>query len=397
MAQGVSPQGTRSRLAFVNASGVAALRAGPPAGAAFAELVPGPSRLSAPSLARPMLRSSEWKGCHYRRSGRRSGRIGFLKSVDDQIATQSAIHSDPTRRDDHCPRAYLGYVLAFICRLQGDEAPMGLNPLDAPQAIAAVASVGAVGPPAVSAKLATGAFPTAFAAAAARLLDHTAASRCARVRALGRTGISRRHGTSDGRRFPRGWHPPRWLAGGGAEGLDLTTSARRVLDAQQMLHGLQAAGPLLITPPPGKLPPASSYPPPLVGPPTAPPPYPSPAPHARTQGTPDGVQQPSPHSAAQRSKQLSGGAGSSSWPAEMLLALREQSDSLCTQYSPGLLGSFSPYRGVPFRPDLRYYECGALQQHYAAECPARLARVRGESPADDQFFPLIRLFRFPTF
>ncbi len=100
------------------------------------------------SLARPVPRSCEWKGCHHRRSGRRSGRIGFLKRVDDQIATQSAIRSDPTRRDDRCSRAYLGYVMTFICRLQGGAAPMGPNPLDAPPAITAVAS----GPPAVSAQ-----------------------------------------------------------------------------------------------------------------------------------------------------------------------------------------------------------------------------------------------------
>ena len=78
----------------------------------------------------------------------------------------------------------------------------------------------------------------------------------------------------------------------------------------------------------------------LVGPSTAPPPYPSPAPHARTQGPPDGVQQPSPYGVAQRSKQRSGGAGSSGYRAEMLLALREQSESLCTPYCSGLLGSF---------------------------------------------------------
>jgi hypothetical protein len=40
-AQGASSQGPRSRLAFVNGGGVAALRAGPSAGAAFDELAPG--------------------------------------------------------------------------------------------------------------------------------------------------------------------------------------------------------------------------------------------------------------------------------------------------------------------------------------------------------------------
>ncbi len=82
---------------------------------------------------------------------------GFLERVDDQIATQSraaesVIHSDPTRGDDHCSRAYLGYVMTFTCRLQAGAAPMGPNPLDAPPWTTAVASVGAVGPPAVSAQ-----------------------------------------------------------------------------------------------------------------------------------------------------------------------------------------------------------------------------------------------------
>jgi hypothetical protein len=141
---------------------------------------------------------------------------GFLKRLEDQIATQSAVHSDPTRREDYCSKAYLSYVLAFICGLQEGAAPMPPNPLDAPQAIAAVASVGAVGPPVVSAQpLGPPPLPPA---AAVRSLDHIPASGCARVGALGRTTISRRHGTSDGRRFPRGrpplqW-PRRWRRGG---------------------------------------------------------------------------------------------------------------------------------------------------------------------------------------
>ena len=81
--------------------------------------------------------------------------------------------------------------------------------------------------------------------------------------------------------------------GGGAESVDLTPSGRRVLHAQQMLLGTRAAG--------------------LVGPPTAPPPYVSPAPYARTQGPPNGVPKPSPYGVAQRSKQRSGGAGSSGY------------------------------------------------------------------------------------
>jgi hypothetical protein len=199
---------------------------------------------------------------------------------------------------------------------------------------------------------ATGAFPTAAAAAAARLVTtQQPADALASGHWVGQPSVD-----VMARPTAAGFREPglllNGLAGGGAEDIDLNPSARRVLHAQQMLLGTRAAGPLLITPPPGELPPASSYPPPLVGPPTAPPPYPSPVPHARIQGTPDGVHQPSPYSTAQRSKQQAGGASSSGWHAEMQLALRDQSDSLCTPYSSGQLGSFWTYRGVPFPPDL---------------------------------------------
>jgi hypothetical protein len=73
---------------------------------------------------------------------------GFLKRVDDQIATQRAVHSDLTWREDYCSRAYLGYVTAFIRCLQGGVAPAGPNLLDS----SATASAGAAGPPAVAAQ-----------------------------------------------------------------------------------------------------------------------------------------------------------------------------------------------------------------------------------------------------
>ncbi len=64
------------------------------------------------------------------------------------------------------------------------------------------------------------------------------------------------------------------LAGGSAEGIDLTPPARRVLHAQKMLCGIRAAGALIITPPPGELPPVLSYPQPPVGSPPVPTPHP---------------------------------------------------------------------------------------------------------------------------
>ena len=306
---------------------------------------------------------------------------GFLKRVDDQIATQSAVYSDQTRREDYCSKAYLSYVLAFICGLQGGAAPMAPNPLDAPQATAAVASVGAVGPPVGSAQPLGPPPPLLPPPPSVQATTYQPADALAAGRWAGQPSVDvMARQTAAG--FREAGPLLNGLAGGGAEGIDLTPSARRVLYAQQMLLGTRAACPLLITPPPGELPPVSSYPPPLVGPPTAPPPYPSPAPQARIQGSPDGVQQSPLHGAVQRPKLRVGGTSSGGWPAETVAqpALREQMDTLCIPYSPGLLGSFSPYRGVPFPPDLRCYECCALQQHYAAECPARFARVRGEPP-----------------
>jgi hypothetical protein len=79
---------------------------------------------------------------------------------------------------------------------------MGPNPLDASQAIAAVASVGAVCPSAVSAQPPGPSPPPP--PPPPPVYSTTQQPGCARVGALGRTAISRRHGTSDGSRFPRG-------------------------------------------------------------------------------------------------------------------------------------------------------------------------------------------------
>ena len=56
------------------------------------------------------------------------------------------------------------------------------------------------------------------------------------------------------------------------------------------------------------------------------------------------------------------------------------SPELYIPYSTGLLGSFSPYRGMSLPPDLTCYECHAPVHHYGAECPTRFVRVRGEAP-----------------
>ena len=53
-------------------------------------------------------------------------------------------------------------------------------------------------------------------------------------------------------------------------------------------------------------------------------------------------------------------------------------DDLCIPYSPGMLGSWSPYRNG--RPPDSCFECGAAQGHFAHECPKRFVRVRGKAP-----------------
>jgi hypothetical protein len=115
-------QGVSKFIGDPLAPGVAALRAGPPAGAAFGAcpgrraqgLHRGCQRPPWPGPGSAPASGSGRAAAICRRSGRRSGRIGFLKRVDDQIATQSAIHFDP-RREYYCSREYLGYVLAFTC------------------------------------------------------------------------------------------------------------------------------------------------------------------------------------------------------------------------------------------------------------------------------------------
>jgi hypothetical protein len=48
---------------------------------------------------------------------------GFLKSVEDQIATQSVVHTDTTAQEDYCSKAFLCYARGFIRGLKGGAAP----------------------------------------------------------------------------------------------------------------------------------------------------------------------------------------------------------------------------------------------------------------------------------
>jgi hypothetical protein len=53
-------------------------------------------------------------------------------------------------------------------------------------------------------------------------------------------------------------------------------------------------------------------------------------------------------------------------------------DDLTTPFSVTMLGLFSPYRTA--KPQGRCYECNGNDGHFALECAARFARVKGEAP-----------------
>jgi hypothetical protein len=108
---------------------------------------------------------------------------GFLKGVEDQIATQSVLHTDKTAQQvqDYCWKALLCFALAFICG-QGGAAPMSSNPLDDPLASAAGVGVRAhvspfmtIQPPQIASACAAGSRRGRLVIVAACILDRTAA------------------------------------------------------------------------------------------------------------------------------------------------------------------------------------------------------------------------------
>jgi hypothetical protein len=196
---------------------------------------------------------------------------GFLKSVEDQLATQSIFHTDKTAQEDNCSKAFLCVARAFISGLRGDAAPMAPNPLDDPSSSAvgtctaapvsshALVQTSQVTPASLPAPPTTcSSLPPAYSLA--QQPQDTFAS-----------GICDGQTTFDvmAHQMAAGYRKagPLFggLAGGGAEGINLPPPTRRVLHAQQMLCGMRAAGALISMPPACELPPVSSHPPPLVG------------------------------------------------------------------------------------------------------------------------------------
>jgi hypothetical protein len=137
------------------------------------------------------------------------------------------------------------------------------------------------------------------------------------------------------------------ISGGGAEGIDLSPQARRVLHAQQVLLGIRAPGPLTSTPPSSGLPLVASYAPIL---------YSSGAAAAGAVLPPPVGPPPPLYSTVQTGTGGLGGGGGPSVGAGANCQRRSEStyisDEMCIPYSAGMLGSFSPYRASPYPREL---------------------------------------------
>jgi len=305
---------------------------------------------------------------------------GFLKSVFDCIATQALMHSESVDQDEYVSRAFLSVSKAFIRGIKGFSQPKDPNPLDD-----ASSSSGKAALKAATVVVYRGDPPAASPAPCPPCPAPHPYTTIQQPIDLTATSQSAGFVTADvmARQTAAGFRAPGQLigglTGGGVEGIDLYPQARRVLHAQQLLHGIRAPGPLTSLPPPGfELPLMSAYPPPLPGAQYSTlPPYPgyvSPAYASTPAASPyTTVQRPSQHGAG-------GASGAHSLYSTGQSVAPGPSDELFIPYSTGMLGSFSPYRTTPLPATLNCYECGAQQMHFGTECPTRFARVRGEAP-----------------
>ena len=332
----------------------------------------------------------------------------FLRLVYEQINTQSAVFDDEGQREGFVCRSFLSMARAFVGGLKGGTCPQGPNPLDSSPPVLTVTPVSTstlqASPLTVAAPPAS-APPTAGAPASAAASNTTSAAggipisssttfgspsfvpppcyqtvtnpapgpqlpdleTCARQVAAGYREAGPLY---------RGW------GGGGQDGVDLTPNARRVLHAFQVQAGERAIGALHAHPPTGALPALSTYQSPFVSPgfqsgPGFVSPVWGPSPNA----TPAHSAAPSPYSTMRRD--LHNAVGGSLGQHAGNVGQRPRaafSDELYIPYSAGLLGSYSPYRGMALPNDLTCFECHAAVHHFGAECPTRFARVRGEVP-----------------
>ena len=98
------------------------------------------------------------------------------------------------------------------------------------------------------------------------------------------------------------------------------------------------------------------------------------------QGTPN----PSPYNTQQCSVvgPGGGGGGSSAYSTQRTQILGSDELYIPRSASESLLCSFTPYSGLSLPQNLTCFECNAVREHYANECPAslRFVLIRWEAP-----------------
>ena len=289
----------------------------------------------------------------------------LLHAVFGQISAQSSVKGNDIQREEYVSRAHIAMYRAFIAGIK--NAPFlasGLATATLPSGPAATPafsnapttvwpySANPVPTPAVSVGFSTGA-GSAHGTPASTVVNTVmhAPTGAPSLDCMARQVV---HGF----RMPGPYAGPGGSSGS-TDGIDLTEESRRLLQAYQIKGGIRHPGTLILAPPAGELPPL----PPFYAaystqqlPAPAPPPAPSFAPPA-TMG-PYGI--PGPAGARSRARAMG------------------TSDELHIPFSTGMLGSYSPYRKARL-PD-QCFECNAVSDHFANECPARFLRVRGELP-----------------
>jgi hypothetical protein len=156
-----------------------------------------------------------------------------------------------------------------------------------------------------------------------------------------------------------------------------------MIHAMQVQHGQRAPGHIISSWPYTAPSPMHAYPPLHPGPLGVP--YPGYVSPAWAASTPAHSMPTTPFQTFQRDfangQGAAAGGGSGAQPGTSQQRQRPMfSNELFVPYSTGMLGSFSPYRLLPFQSDLTCFECNATAEHYGNECPLRFARVRGEAP-----------------
>ena len=284
----------------------------------------------------------------------------LLTGVFTQLAAQGKVKGTRDQQEEYVSRATIGVYRAFICGLSSSEFTPSTIKLTAPSTpVSALSSAAgyahSLSTPSIQSASTTFQIPasvgfTPSAGGYTTVQGGLGGATQTQQASLDTLARQVAHGYRAAGPYMGPGSP-----GGANEGTDLTPESRRLLHAYQTLAGHRQPG-QLVGVAPVDLPPLAPFLPTYVTtqvpvtPPTAP-------------SSPAGGLSGSPFA-----------PGGTRVKPRPLFA----SDELHVPFSPGMLGSWSPYRLM--RPPDSCYECNMAQDHYAHECPSRYLRVRGELP-----------------